>query len=95
MELVAAIIEKAWGSAALTTKLLALRVSPLTLIVLLTVRDIRERHLLGGLWHSDEKLLRARRLRSVAMTLHEAHKKFSVAVDSSCVLRQACGGLVG
>jgi hypothetical protein len=65
------LVEEAWR--ATWTAQLALGGAPLAGVILLTVRHVGKRHLLGGLRHAEEELLCAWRFRRVAVALHEPH----------------------
>jgi hypothetical protein len=84
MELV--LVEEA-GWPRLVAYLLTLRGAPFTRgVILLAVRHVAKRDLLGRLRHAEEELLGARRLGRVTVALHEAHEEIPVAVHCRSVL---------
>jgi hypothetical protein len=71
----------------LVAHLLALRGAPFTRgVILLAVRHVAKRDLLGRLRHAEEELLGARRLGCVAVALHQAHEEIPVPVHCRSVL---------
>lgn len=77
-----AVVEETRGP---TPYLLTLGGTSLASILLLAIRHVGERDLLGRLRHAEE-LLRARRLGGVAVALHQAYQEFPVAVDGVGIL---------
>jgi hypothetical protein len=66
----------------------------LTLIVCLTVWNVRERNLLGWLRHSDLQLW-PERLGRFSLALHESHEKFRVVGRLGAVLTPTVASLAG
>jgi hypothetical protein len=68
------------------THLLALGGAPLAGVILLAIRHVGERYLLGRLRHAEHKLLGAWWFRCLAAALHKSYQEFPVSVDGCHIL---------